>query len=665
MKEIDEEKDCCCECEHEHHEHDHHGHEHEHSCACGCEHCERAGELNIGEEEEEEGSKAFIIIKIAISAILMILGLLPLFDGNIKLIFFIASAIVSGYELIPEAFEELKDKKLGENLLMLIAITAAFAIGEGFEAAAVSLFFRVGESIEDYSVEKSKKAIKKLYEISNDTATVVDADGKTKKLDSCDIKVGDIILVSPFEKVPVDCVAFEDGGSVDTSAVTGEAIPVEITEGTKILSGSINGPSAIRLKATAAYEDSAAARIIKTVEQSAKNKSSTDKFITKFASVYTPIVVSLAVLLAVIPSLVTGNWTVYIHRALIFLVASCPCALVLSVPLGFFAAIGAQSKKGIVVKGGKFIEALSKTDAVLFDKTGTLTDDNFEITDITVFDGYTKEDLLKYAGYAEKYSTHPLSEAVKRAYPDVDESKISNFSEIKGSGTRLIVDGKNVICGSEKLLRENNIEFDTVSGAQIYVALDGKAIGALTLAGKLREQSKAAVEGLRALGIKRIVMLTGDNEAAAKAVAEKCSVTEVKAQLLPEDKTEFLKQLQSEGNSVAFVGDGINDTPTLSEADVGIAMGSGTAAAIETGDVVLMNSNPANIVSAVRMSRHAMRVIKGNVAFAIAVKIAVLILGALGLAPMWAAVFADVGVCIICVLNSTRLLLDGKKYGSS
>jgi Cd2+/Zn2+-exporting ATPase len=334
---------------------------------------------------------------------------------------------------------------------------------------------------------------------------------------------------------------------------------------------------------------------------------------------------------------------------------------VLSVPLGFFAAVGTQSKKGVVVKGGKFIEALSKVNTVLFDKTGTLTDENFEITDIKVFDGFSKEDLLYYAAYAEKFSTHPLGEVIKNAYKDIDESKIKNFEEIKGSGTKLLVDGKAVICGSEKLLKSSGIEFDTVSGSQIYVAVDGRAVGAITLAGRLREQSKAAVEGLKALGISQIVMLTGDNETAAKAVAEKCSITEYKAELLPEQKTEYLKKLQSEGKSVAFAGDGINDTPTLAEADVGIAMGTGTAAAIETGDVVLMNSNPENIVKSVKMARHAMRVIRSNVIFAIAVKIAVLILGALGMAPMWAAVFADVGVCVICVLNSTRLLLDGRK----
>jgi len=644
-------------------EHNHeHGHEHCHdSCACGCEHCEKAAKLELGEEHEHEESghkKAVGIVFTVASLILLIMGFLPFFGENIKLAFFILSTLLSGYELIPEALEELKNRELGENLLMLVAIVFAFAIGEGAEGAAVSLFFRIGESVEDYAVERSKKSIEKLYEITADNASIIDADGNIVQIDSDDIKIGDTVLVAPFEKIPVDCEALFDGGSVDTSAITGESVPVEVTAGMKLLSGSINGSTALKLKAVEVYENSAAARIIKTVEQSSANKGNADKFITRFARIYTPVVVSAAVLLAVIPSLVTHDWTTYIHRALIFLVASCPCALVLSVPLGFFAAIGGQSKNGVIVKGGRFIEALANVNAVLFDKTGTLTDSDFEIEEIIPAENYNENDVLRYAAHAESYSTHPLGFAVKKTYGDVDESKISDFEEIGSNGVKLKYNGESVICGSAKFMAANGVDVNNIEGAQIYVAADGKLVGAICLAGRLRDQSKSAVEGLYNSGIDKVVMLTGDNEKAAEAVAAKCGLKEYKAGLLPEQKTEYLELLKSEGYVTAFVGDGINDTPSLAEADVGIAMGSGTAAALESGDVVLMNSNVGNIVKAVRSARRSMRVIKSNIIIAIAVKIAVIVLGALGLAPMWAAVFADVGVCIICVINSTRLLFN-------
>ena len=647
------------------HNHNHeHEHEHEHchdSCACGCEHCEKAAQLELGKEHEHEESgpkKAVGIVFTVASLILLVMGFLPFFGENIKLAFFILSTLLSGYELIPEAIEELKSRELGENLLMLVAIVSAFAIGEGAEGATVSLFFRIGESVEDYAVERSKKSIEKLYEITADNASIIDANGNIVQIDSDDIKIGDTVLVAPFEKIPVDCEALFDGGSVDTSAITGESVPVEVTAGMKLLSGSINGSTALKLKAVEVYENSAAARIIKTVEQSSANKGNADKFITRFARIYTPVVVSAAVLLAVIPSLVTHDWTTYIHRALIFLVASCPCALVLSVPLGFFAAIGGQSKNGVIVKGGRFIEALANVNAVLFDKTGTLTDSDFEIEEIIPAENYGKNDVLRYAAHAESYSTHPLGFAVKKAYGDVDESKISNFEEIGSNGVKLKYGGEAVICGSAKFMAANGVDVGNIDGAQIYVAADGKLVGAIRLAGRLREHSKSAVEGLYNSGIDKVVMLTGDNEKAAEAVAAKCGLKEYKAGLLPEQKTEYLELLKSEGYVTAFVGDGINDTPSLAEADVGIAMGSGTAAALESGDVVLMNSNVGNIVKAVRSARRSMRVIKSNIIIAIAVKIAVIVLGALGLAPMWAAVFADVGVCIICVINSTRLLFN-------
>ena len=650
-----------CHDEHCHDEHCHDEHCHNEHGGCCCESCQKAGSLEINEEEEHE-NKALEIVVTAVSLLLLILGFLPFFGENIQLVFFIASAVFSGYELIPSAIAELKEKHLVENLLVLIAVVAAFCIGEGAEAAFVSLFFRIGESIEDYSVERSKKAIKKLYDITTDKAVIIKENLQTEEVDVRSVRAGDLLLVSPFEKVPVDCVAVEDGGSVDASAITGEAIPIEIKKGTSVLSSSVNGPTAIKLKAAAEFENSAAARIIKTVEQSNINKGKADKFISRFARIYTPVVVCFAVLLAVIPSLITHQWAQYIHRSLVFLVAACPCALVLSIPLGFFAGIGAQSKHGIVVKGGKFVEKLAAADAVLFDKTGTLTDSGFEIDRVYRAEGKTEEDVLKYTALCEKYSTHPLAQTIAQAYTvQGEEAKLSDFKEYASNGTSVVYEEKTILCGKKRFLEKNGVSVPEEISAQLFTAFDGKYIGAVSLSGHVRESSAPTVKSLRRMGVKKLIMLTGDSRREAEATAKQCDVDGFEAELLPEQKTEYLKRLKRDGSTVAFVGDGINDTPTLSEADVGIAMGSGTAAAIEVGDVVLMNSNLESLVKAVKISRHTVRVVRWNIAFAIAVKIAVLVLGAAGFAPMWAAIFADVGVCIICVLNSARLLLDGNK----
>lgn len=654
MKNDDKDKQPCECCEHNH-GHGEHGHGVELEIDCCCDSCSHAEH-----GEKGKGVEIFEIITVALSLLLFAAGLLPFLNEYIKFAFFISSAVLSGYGLIPEAFNGLKERKLDENLLVLIAVIAAFAIGEGVEAAAVSLFFKIGESVEDYAVDKSKRAIENLYEITSETACIINGSGNSETVGVNDVKTGDILLISPYEKVPVDCVALEDGGSVDASAVTGESVPVSISKGVPVLSGSINGSSVLRLRAEAEFENSTASRIIKTVEESQHAKGNADKFITKFAAIYTPAVVGLAVLLAIIPSIVTGEWANYIHRALVFLVASCPCALVLSIPLGFFAAIGAQSKKGIIVKGGKFIEKLAKVNAVFFDKTGTLTDSEFEIDKIYTFNGFSEENVLTIAAYGEKYSTHPLAQTVIKDSPDIDESKIKNFREIPGNGTSITLGGESVLCGSRKFMEDNRISVQNAPDAQIFVAVSGKLSGAIALSGKLRESSKSAVDSLYGLGIKNIAILTGDNRSSAEAIAEKCGITECHAGLLPSQKSEILEKYKADGLITAFAGDGINDAPTLACADVGIAMGSGTEAAIEVGDVVLMNSNPENIARSIKMSRRAMRVIKFNIAFALLVKVAVFILGALGSAPMWAAVFADVGVCIIAVINASSLLIEKK-----
>ena len=620
-------------------------------CCDGCSHAQAHGHSH-GENEK----KWLAASMLGLSAVTLVLGFLPMFDETLKLCFFAASALFSGYELIPSSIDGIRRFKMDENLLVLIAVVAAFVIGEGAEGAAVSLFFRVGENIEDYAVARSKKAIQKLYEIRPDKAVRINSDGTSEEIASEDVKTGDVLAVSPFEKIPVDCVVLSGGGAADASAITGESLPIEVTKGMSLLSGTINGSELLKVKSTAEFKDSAASKIIKAVENSAEKKGNTDKFITKFARIYTPAVVVLAVLLAVVPSLVWGNPSEYIHRALVFLVASCPCAMVLSVPLGFFSAIGGLSKIGVIVKGGKYIELLSKVDSVLFDKTGTLTSGEFEIEKIDSANGYSEDDVLRLAAYADKYSAHPLAEAVRAVYTQIDESKISDFKELSGNGTEIKLYGKKVICGSKKYMIKNNIDVNGVEGAQLYVAENGVFAGAVTLSGKLRNTSKATISELKNIGIKNIVMLTGDNEQAAKKTADKCGITDYKAGLLPEQKTELLERLEAGGAKTAFVGDGINDTPTLVAADVGIAMGGGTAAAIEVGDVVLMNGNPQNIVESIKRARKSMVVIKSNVWFAIIVKAIVLTLGAFGLAPIWAAVFADVGVSIICVINSARLL---------
>ncbi|MEG0547133.1 MAG: heavy metal translocating P-type ATPase [Oscillospiraceae bacterium] len=620
-------------------------------CDCGCKH----SSLN----ENSSKNKIDSIIEplmIAISGVTLFLGFLPLFNELTSLCFFLASAVLSGYELIPSALKGLKKLKMDENLLVLIAVIAAFAIGEGAEAAAVCLFFKIGESIEDYAVARSKKSIEKLYEITTNEAKILTADGSTLTVDANDVEVGNTLLISPFEKIPVDCESISNSGTIDASAITGESFPIEVTSGLKILSGSINGTEILVVKATAEFKNSAASKIIEVVENSMSKKGNADKFITKFAEIYTPVVVVLAILLAVIPSIIFKNPAEYIYRALVFLVASCPCALVLSIPLGFFAAIGRASKLGVIVKGGKYIELLAEVDTVLFDKTGTLTSDNFEIEKVTALNGLSELELLTFAGYADRYSVHPLASAILNAAPYIDESKIQDFKEMPGKGTKILLDGETIICGSKKFMAENNIDIKNIEYAQIYVAKNGILIGAIELSGKLRETSKSAVKDLFALGIKRIVMLTGDNEISAQKISEKCGINEYKAGLLPQDKTALLDEIKKSGGKAVFVGDGINDAPTLALADVGIAMGGGTSAAIEVGDVVLMNNNPANIVETIKSSRKAMGIIKFNIYFAISVKIGVLILGALGFAPMWAAIFADVGVCIIAVLNSARLL---------
>ncbi|MCR4925691.1 MAG: cadmium-translocating P-type ATPase [Clostridiales bacterium] len=647
---------------HEHsHEHEHtHGHEHNHSheeeigCHC-CSHCH-------GEEEKSERAERFEKISLISGLILFAVSFLPFFKAGIVYILLILSIAVAAVPIFIEAFEELKSKKIGENILLVIAVISACALTEFTEAAAVVLFFRVGEMLEEYAINRSKKSIKELSQIRPDTANLTKADGSIEKVAAEQIKEGDIITVMPFERVALDGKIIKGCSNLDTSAITGESIPVEKGVGDTVLSGMINTNEALLVEVTSTFKDSTASRIIDMVENASKAKGKSERIITKFARYYTPIVVLSAALLVAIPVFFfNGDAAEWIHRALVFLVSSCPCAFVISVPLSFFAGIGAASKKGILVKGGAYVEKLEKAQAVVFDKTGTLTTDEFIVKELNPSEATTQQQLLEAAAYAEHFSSHPISNAIVEAYGEVDESKIKDFSEIQARGTSITLGNDKILCGGKRLMEENGIDISGVKEAEIYVAKNSKLMGSIKIEGKLREESPKTVSELKKLGIKRIVMLTGDNEKAAKEVAQQCGIDEYYSSLLPEDKIDMVANIQRESGTTVFVGDGINDAPSLATADIGVAMGLGTDAAIEAGDIILTNSNPLKLTKAIALFKKTMTTTRVNIAFAIIVKIAVLILGAMGIANMWAAVFADVGVTIIAVLNASRLLVTKRE----
>lgn len=616
---------------------EHHGHSHEHGA--------------------EDVRKSLILI--CVSAVFLVLGFMPFFEGTVSNVLLVISAVICGFPVLVEAFHSLLSKRADENLLVAIAVVAAFIIGEYKEAASVIMFFSVGELLEEYAVSRSRRSIAALSQIRPDKANLLMADGEIKTVAAEEINIGDTIKVLPFERFPVDCEIIGGVTQVDCSPVTGESLPVEVSEGKTVLSGCINQTGEVTARAAATSENSAASRIIDMVESAAGRKGKAEKTVTKLAVYYTPTVIGLAAALALLPPLFgMGSLSMWIQRALVFLVASCPCALVLSVPLGFFAGIGGASKRGILVKGGTFVELVAKAKAVVFDKTGTLTCEENEIENVRCAEGFTREDVLRFASYGEHFSVHPLAECVRRAYTEIDEKRISDFEEIPGNGTRINLDGEEVICGSRRFLESSGIDTSPLGeeGAQIFVGVSGKAIGALNVESKLREDSAEAVRELKALGIKRIAMLTGDHEEAAKSVAERLGIDEYYAGLLPEDKLEILEKIKSESGVTVFAGDGINDAPVLACAHAGAAMGLGSDAAIEAGDLVLMGSKPSSLATAVALFRKTMGIVRFNIWFALGVKAAVLILGAFGLASMWMAVFADVGVALIAIANSARLI---------
>ncbi len=607
------------------------------------------------------------IIRILISAVLlfswMLLGKKLPDAWYIQTALYLLPYLIIGYDILWKAIRGIVNGQLlDENFLMCIASIGAFAIGEYPEAVAVMLFYQVGTLFEEYAVGKSRKSIAALMNIRPDYANA-ERGGEVLEVDPDEVAIGEVIVIRAGEKIPLDGIILEGETSVDTAALTGESLPRDLYEGDAVVSGTVNLTGKIRVRVTQVFGESTVAKILDLVENASTRKAKTENFISKFARFYTPIVVSAAVLLAIIPSLITGEWNVWIYRALSFLVTSCPCALVISIPLSFFGGIGAASKQGILIKGGNYMEALSRCETVVFDKTGTLTKGTFAVTATYPAENVKTEELLEYAALAESNTHHPIGKSIVKAYAKtIAKSRISAVTEISGKGISAEIDGHNVLVGGEKLMRAENIAYIpcTEIGTAVYVAKNGTFLGSLLISDEIKTDAKEAIASLRANGVSKTVMLTGDNEVVGKTVAETLGLDKVYAGLLPADKVEKVEKLLSQKNRksvLAFVGDGINDAPVLSRADLGISMGAmGSDAAVEASDIVLMDDKPSKIAAAIRIAKRTMRIAHGNIIFALAVKFLVLVLVAIGAVDMWAAVFADVGVSVIAILNAMRIL---------
>jgi Cd2+/Zn2+-exporting ATPase len=598
------------------------------------------------------------------AALLATAVLLNLNNEWLQIALFIISYIIVGGDVVKRAVKNIfKGQVFDENFLMSIATIGAFFIGEYPEGVAVMLFYQVGELFQSYAVGKSRKSIASLMDIRPDYANVKKGD-ELVKVDPDEVQIGDIIVIKAGEKIPLDGKVIEGSSMIDTSALTGESVPREVEVGSDILSGCININGVITAEVTKEFGESTVSKILDLVENASSKKSNSEQFITKFARYYTPVVVIIAVFLAIIPPLVIDGATFsdWIYRALAFLVVSCPCALVISIPLSFFGGIGGASKKGILVKGSNYLEALAQTEIVVFDKTGTLTKGVFNVQEIHP-EGVSKEELLELTAYVESYSNHPISLSLKRAYgKEIDNGRISDVEEISGHGVIATVDGKKVMAGNIKLMKMMDIPYfkGELIGTAVHVAVNNKYIGYIVIADEVKEDSAQAIKELKAANIKQTVMLTGDNKSVGSKVAKELGLDKVYAELLPADKVEKLEELFSQKSTkgkLAFVGDGINDAPVLARADIGIAMGGlGSDAAIEAADIVIMTDEPSKIATAMKISKKTLKIANQNIVFAIGIKISVLILSAFGIATMWAAIFADVGVTIIAVLNAFRAL---------
>ena len=603
--------------------------------------------------------------RIIIGAAVLVAATIINFNNEwLQIALFIISYIIVGGDVVKRAVKNIfKGQVFDENFLMSIATIGAFFIGEYPEGVAVMLFYQVGELFQSYAVGKSRKSIASLMDIRPDYANVKKGD-ELVKVDPDEVQIGDIIVIKAGEKIPLDGKVIEGSSMIDTSALTGESVPREVEVGSDILSGCININGVITAEVTKEFGESTVSKILDLVENASSKKSNSEQFITKFARYYTPVVVIIAVFLAIIPPLVIDGATFsdWIYRALAFLVVSCPCALVISIPLSFFGGIGGASKKGILVKGSNYLEALAETEIVVFDKTGTLTKGVFNVQEIHP-EGVSKEELLELTAYVESYSNHPISLSLKRAYgKEIDNGRISDVEEISGHGVIATVDGKKVMAGNIKLMKMMDIPYfkGELIGTAVHVAVNNKYIGYIVIADEVKPDSAQAIKELKAANIKQIVMLTGDNKSVGSKVAKELGVDKVYAELLPADKVEKLEELFSQKSTkgkLAFVGDGINDAPVLARADIGIAMGGlGSDAAIEAADIVIMTDEPSKIATAMKISKKTLKIAHQNIVFAIGIKIIVLILSAFGITTMWAAIFADVGVTIIAVLNAFRAL---------
>ena len=613
------------------------------------------------------------LYRIIITAVmLVVLQFLPI-TGIPRLIAYLAAYLVIGYDILRKAGKGiLNGRAFDENFLMALATLGAFFLaiwtksGDYLEGIAVMLFYQIGELFQSYAVGKSRKNISALMDIRPDSANLEAGDGSVSVVDPDDVPIGATIVVKPGEKIPLDGVVLTGESTLNTAALTGESRPRTVRPGDEVISGCVNADGVLHIRTTKIYGESTVAKILDLVENSSLKKAPVENFITKFARYYTPAVCIGALVLAVVPPLLQGNWLDWIMRALTFLVISCPCALVISIPLTFFGGIGGASKCGILVKGGNYLEALSKTGVAVFDKTGTLTKGVFKVTHTTPADGVTEADLLESAALAESFSNHPISKSLREACPGLDAKRASDAQEIAGHGVKTQVDGRTVLAGNARLMESEHIDYTAAEGAGtiVYVARDGQFLGSILISDEEKPTAGTAMQGLQAQGV-RTVMLTGDAPAVAELVAKDLGIDEVHAGLLPADKVAWVEKLlaqKPEKKELAFVGDGINDAPVLMRADIGIAMGAlGSDAAIEAADIVLMDDDPAKISLAMRISRKCMRIVYQNIVFALAVKALCLILTALGITNMWWGVFADVGVMILAVLNATRML-NVKEY---
>ncbi len=689
-----------CDCGHCGHEHEH-DHEHEEHESCQQEH----GECHCHDEEEETPLKK-ILLSFLIFVAALLVEHLPMFAADSPLmsslaknfsftgdfprliygILYLAAFLICGRDVVKGAIRSIHDGNVfGEQFLMTVASVGAIFVGEFAEAVAVMLFYNLGEFVQDYAVDRSRDSISALMDIRPDTATVL-RDGKENVISPEEVQIDEIIIVKPGERVPLDGVIVEGKSFADTSALTGESVPREVSADAKseVLAGFVNQTGLLKIKVTKSYGESAVTRILNLTQEASEVKAKSEKFITRFARVYTPIVCIAALAVAVLPPLALQffapelfekyGWSVWIYRALTFLVVSCPCALVISVPLAFFCGIGSASKSGVLIKGSNFVEVLSKAKIAVFDKTGTLTKGIFDVAQVNPANGFTNDSLLAIATHAESYSNHPISKSLKKAHHCVlcDALKILEPEEISGFGIRAVVDGKTVLAGNAKLMKEKNVTgFEEITndrklvGTIVHVAVDGLYAGNIVISDQEKDDSRSAIQNLKKLGIKKTVMLTGDTNSTAQVVAENLGIDEVYADLLPENKVQKVEDLMNQSGSnqnsrketLIFVGDGINDSPVLARADAGIAMGAlGSDAAIEAADVVIMDDKPSRLVDAIKISRRTMNAVWQNIYASIGIKVAIMLLGAVGLGNLWLAVFGDVGVCLLAVANSSRVL---------